>query len=821
MKITNSIYLKTVIGSLLALCVGNICADELDNAPYRDANLPVERRVADLLSRMTLEEKLAQLQAVWLKRQTLETEDGRFTDEKARDVLGLGIGQVARPSENKHPASPNKTARQTAEFVNATQRWLLENTRLGIPAIFHEEALHGHAGRDATSFPQAIALASTWNPDLLRKVYSATAAEVRRRGGTQVLTPVLDVGRDPRWGRIEETPGEDPYLAAAFGVAAIHGFQGDNHGVIPADKVIATLKHLAGHGEPVGGLNTAPAPVGERLLREVFLFPFEAAVKVAGARSVMPSYNEIDGIPSHANSQLLDEILRDEWGFKGVVVSDYFAIGELAARHKLFADKAGAAEAALEAGVDVEMPDGDTFAHLADLVKSGRVKQETLDAAVARVLHEKFILGLFENPYVELEGLEEFIGNAEHRSLAQQAAEQAMVLLKNDGGLLPLDKSKVKSLALIGPHVDETLLGGYSDVPARTVTILDGLRAYLGDEVKIRHEKGTLLTIDHWKPGADSVAANSRSKERWHTDKVVVATAGDTKGLIAKAVKAAKKSDVAVVVVGDNEATSREAWAESHLGDRTSIGLFGDQKQLVEAVLATGTPTVVLLINGRPLAITDLADKAPAIIEGWYLGQETGHAVARVLFGDVNPSGKMPVSVPRSAGHIPAYYNHKPTAKRGYAFDETGPLFPFGHGLSYTTFTYKNLNIKNDSVHAGEKVTIAMDIKNTGNREGTEVVQLYINDVIASLTRPVKELKGFKRVSLKPGETARVSFELGVNQLGFYDRGMKYIVEPGEIKVMLGSSSEDIRLEGKFEIVGKTTDVSDAKEFLTPVSVSK
>ena len=810
-----------LITSLITLQFILFCSTTLAaGEPYRNAELPVEQRVADLLDRMTLEEKAAQLQAIWFKRQLLETEKGEFIEEQAEEVLGLGIGHVARPSENKHPVSPNKTPLAMARFVNDVQRWLLENTRLGIPAIFHEEALHGHAGRDATSFPQAIALASTWNPELLRDISSVTAAEVRRRGGTQVLSPVLDVARDPRWGRIEETLGEDPYLAAALGVEGVRGLQGDTNGIIPRDKVIATLKHLAGHGEPTGGLNTAPAPVGERTLREVFLFPFEAAIKIAGARGVMPSYNEIDGIPSHANSQLLKDILRDEWGFDGAVVSDYFAIAELEARHKLIDRKAGAAKLALEAGVDVEMPDGDAFAHLVDLVKSGRVKEQAIDEAVGRVLHEKFMLGLFEHPYVDLDGLEDFIGRKEHRALALQAAEQAMVLLKNEGDLLPLDKNKIKSLALIGPHVDETLLGGYSDVPKRTTSILQGLREYLGDEVKIRHEKGTLLTLNHWDPAPDSVAANSRSKERWHTDEVVLPSDKDTKGMIAKAVKAAKKSDVAVVVVGDNEATSREAWAESHLGDRTSIDLFGEQQQLVEAVLATGTPTVVLLINGRPLAITDLAEQAPAIIEGWYLGQETGHAVARVLFGEVNPSGKLPVSVPRSVGHIPAYYNHKPTAKRGYAFDETGPLYPFGHGLSYTTFSYQNLTIDKNTAGAGEKVTITMDVKNSGSRAGTEVVQLYINDVVASLTRPVKELKGFKRISLDAGETARVSFDLGINQLGFYNRDMKYIVEPGEIKIMLGSSSDDIRLEGKFEISGKTTDVSDAKEFLTPVSVS-
>ncbi len=792
-----------------------------DQPIYKDPSKPVDARVNDLIARMTLEEKVAQLQAVWLKRQELETDAGVFTPAEAKDILGLGIGQIARPAENKAPVSPNKTPEQTIAFVNAAQRWLIENTRLGIPAIFHEEALHGHAGLNATSFPQAIAMASTWDPQLVENIYKVSAQEIRRRGGTQALTPILDVARDPRWGRIEETMGEDPYLVAALGVAGVKGFQGGELGRIGPDRVIATLKHLAGHGEPVGGLNTAPAPVGERLLREVFLFPFEAAVKLGGARSVMASYNEIDGVPSHANGKLLNDILRGEWGFEGALVSDYFAIKELVSRHQLSDNLADAAMLALNAGVDVEMPDGETFPLLVQAVRDGKLDEAVIDQAVARVLHEKFLLGLFENPYTDPAGAEDFIGNDHHRQLAQQAAEKAMVLLKNDNNLLPLDSRKVKSIALIGPHVDEVLLGGYSDVPKHAVSILQGLQEYLGEGIKIRHEKGTLLTMNTWNPGADSVAANSLSKERWHTDEVVLATPKDTAGMIKKAVAAAKKSDVAIVVVGDNEATSREAWAETHLGDRTSLELVGEQQALVDAVLATGKPTVVLLINGRPLSISKIAREAPAIIEGWYLGQETGHAVARILFGDVNPGGKLPVSIPRSVGHIPAYYNHKPSAKRGYAFTETSALYPFGHGLSYTQFTYSDLKINKASVKAGDVVDISLTLTNTGARDGDEVVQLYIRDPIASLTRPVKELKGFQRVYVKAKDSVKVTFSLAVNQLGFYDQQMRYIVEPGKIDLMLGSSSADIRLNGEFNIVGKTVDVSSDKVYLSASKVSR
>ena len=449
-----------------AISLGSFAASSLANDAmepiYKDPAQPIEARVEDLLKRMSLEEKVAQLQTVWEQRQALETDEGVFSDAHAARILGLGIGQVARPTENKAPLSPNKSPEKTVAFVNAVQKWLLENTRWAIPAIFHEEALHGHAAPGATSFPQAIALASTWDPALVQEVYSITAAEVRRRGAQQALTPILDVARDPRWGRFEETMGEDPYLVAAMGVAAVRGFQGDGPG-IPKDKVIATLKHLAGHGEPRGGLNIAPTPVGDRELREVFLFPFEAAVKVAGARSVMASYNEIDGIPSHSNKTLLQDILRNEWHFDGVVVSDYFAIRELLSRHHITDSKAGAAKIALEAGVDVEMPDGDAYRHLVELVKSGQVTIDTVDTVVKRILHEKFMLGLFEDPYVEPRGVEEFVGREEHRGVAQRAAEKAMVLLKNDDDLLPFDASEIGSIAVIGPHADDYAINVHFD----------------------------------------------------------------------------------------------------------------------------------------------------------------------------------------------------------------------------------------------------------------------------------------------------------------------------------------------------------------------
>lgn len=814
LQTTNSVR---SIFALASLCLSVLLFSipmQADEFPYKNKNLPIDQRVADLIKRMTLEEKVAQLQTIWVKRQELETETGEFTATKAQEILGSGIGQVARPAENKLPKTPNKTPLQTVTFTNAIQKWLIENTRLGIPAIFHEEALHGHAGRDATSFPQAIAIASTWDSQLVHDLYTIAAKEIRARGAHQALTPILDVARDPRWGRIEETMGEDPYLITEMGVASVRGFQGDGDKVSP-DRVIATLKHLAGHGEPTGGLNIAPTPIGERGLREIFLPPFEAAVRLAKARSVMASYNEIDGIPSHSNVDLLQNILRGEWGFDGVVVSDYYAITELISRHNLTDDRAEAALMALSAGVDVETPDGDAYTHLVKLVKDEKLDEKILDKSVARVLREKFLLGLFDNLYTDPDGIAEFIGNKQHRALAQTVAEKAMVLLKNENNILPLDKKSLKSIALIGPHADEALLGGYSDVPRQTVSILQGLKEYLGDKIIINHEKGTLLTIEKWQKGNDSIAAKTLAKERWFTDEVVLATPEDTKGMIDKAVAAAKKSDIAIVVVGDNEATSREGWAESHLGDRASLDLLGEQQALVDAVLATGKPTVVLLIGGRPLAITKIAEKATAIIQGWYLGQEAGYAVARVLFGDVSPGGKLPVSIPRSVGHIPAYYNYKPSAKRGYAFDNTSALYPFGYGLSYTSFSYQDLKISKSQLKANEQVDISVKIINTGSHAGDEVVQLYVNDPVASVTQPVKQLKGFKRVSLARGQSAQVTFTLSANQLGFYDREMNFILEPGKIKLMIGSSSQDIKLNSGIEIVGKPQDVSSHKVYLT------
>ncbi|QHJ12926.1 Beta-glucosidase BoGH3B [Paraglaciecola mesophila] len=797
--------------SVLAVGFASLAFNSLAAGDYQDASLPTEQRVSNLLKQMTLQEKVAQLQTVWHEGRELKGPKGALKTDMAEKILPLGIGHIARPSEDLSPV-------ESVKYTNAIQKWLIDNTRLSIPAIFHEEALHGHAASEATSFPQAIAMASTWDPQLIHDIYQASAEEVRARGGNQALTPILDVARDPRWGRIEETMGEDPYLIGELGVSAVKGFQGDEQN-IPENRVMATLKHLAGHGQPTGGLNIAPAPIGERALREVFLFPFEAAVKLAHVGSVMASYNEIDGIPSHANKMLLTDILRDEWGFDGLLVSDYYAIKELITRHGLAGSSENAAIMALNAGVDVEMPDRDVFPLLEKLVNDEKVSMQKIDTAVARILREKFKLGLFENPYTDENAVDAIVGSQAHRDLAQVTAEKAMVLLKNDG-VLPLDKTKVQSVAVIGPHADETLLGGYSDIPRQTVTILDGLRNKLGKNAKVEFSRGALITEDIQDPSPASVTAQSYSKERWNKENMKLADLSNAQALIDDAVALAKRSDVAVVVVGSNEGSSREAWAENHLGDRDSLNLLGEQHALVEAVLATGTPTVLILSNGRPLTLGNLYQDAPAIIEAWYLGQETGSAVANVLFGDVNPSGKLPLSLPKTVGQLPVFYNHKPSAKRGYIFGETAPAFAFGHGLSYTTFKYSDLSVDASNAKANGTVIASFTLTNNGDVDGEEVAQLYIRDVFSSVTRPVKELKGFKRVALKAGESKKVTFELPVNLLAFYDAQMRFVVEPGEIKLMIGSASDDIRLDESFEVVGDVSEIPQAqKAYLTNVSV--
>jgi beta-glucosidase len=727
---------------------------------------------------MTLEEKAEQMLCVWQeKAQKLVDAEGNFDLAKAQVAFKerRAPGQIGRPSD----AGGGKSARGMAELTNAIQKFFLERTRLGIPVVFHEECLHGHAAPEGTSFPQPIALGATFNPGLVEKLFSMAALEARLRGTHQALTPVVDVAREPRWGRVEETYGEDPFLVSRLGIAAVRGFQGD---ATFRDKkhVIATLKHFVGHAQPESGMNCAPADVSMRTLREVFLFTFREALSKGGAISVMASYNEVDGVPSHANKWLLRDVLRKEWGFKGYIVSDYYAIWELNDRpdthgHFVAKDKKEAAALAVKAGVNIELPDPDCYLHLVELVREGTLQESELDELIAPMLHWKFEMGLFDDPYVDPAEAERVVGCEAHNRLALDAANEAITLLKNENGLAPLDPSKIKTLAVIGPNANRSLLGGYSGVPKYSVTVLDGIKEKLGNRVNVLYSEGCKITVGG----------------SWNQDEVTASDPAEDAKAIAEAVEVAKKADVIVLAIGGNEQTSREAWSLVHMGDRTSLDLVGRQEELVRRIVALGKPVVVFLFNGRPISINYVSQNVPVIYECFYLGQETGRAVADVLFGDVNPGGKLPITIPRSVGHLPAFYNHKPSARRGYLFDDVSPLFAFGYGLSYTTFKLGNPRLAADKIARDGSTQLLVDVTNTGQREGAEVVQMYIRDLVSSVTRPVKELKGFRKVWLKPGETATVALEITPDLLSFYDLNMEYVVEPGDFEIMAGTSSRN------------------------------
>jgi beta-glucosidase len=734
---------------------------------YRDPHLTVDERVADLLPRLTLEEKVQQISGGWESQIEVVDPTGTFTTESARTAL--------LQSQNPEIPFPVK---QSAILRNAIQRYLLEKSRLGIPALFMGEGLHGFMEDGSTSFPQVIGLASTWDPALIHQVFTAVGDEAGSRGADQVFSPVLDIARDPRWGRTEETYGEDPYLVSRMGVAAIEGLQGNSF-FIGRHHVMATAKHFAVHGQPEGGTNTAPANYSERIIRENFLVPFQAAVQEAQVGSVMASYNEIDGVPSHINHWLLDRVLRQEWGFRGYITSDGDGIQMLADTHKVAYDNADAARQAISAGVDYDLSDGSAFHTLIWQVKQGIVPESDLDRAVSHVLAAKFRLGLFEDPYVDPDYAEHTVNGPEHRELAEKTAEKVIVLLKNDKDLLPLDLSKLKTIAVIGPNAADVHLGGYARDPRTGVSILQGIRDYVGAKANVIYAQGTQITTapEGWRG--------------WYANDVKLADPQAQAAKIAEAVAAARKSDVAILVVGENESTNREAWSENHLGDRDSLDLLGAQNDLVKAVVETGKPVVVLLINGRPLSINYISEHVPAILEGWYLGEEGGTATARVLFGDVNPGGKLPITFPHSVGDLPDFYNHKPSDNRTYAFSTRKPLYPFGYGLSYTTFHFDNLRVEPKQIEPGGTAKISVDVTNTGPRAGDEVPQLYVHQQIASVTQPVMKLRGFQRITLQPGEKRTVQFTLTPDDLSMLNIDMHKVVERGTFDIMIGPSSAE------------------------------
>jgi beta-glucosidase len=724
--------------------------------PYQDPSLSVKRRVADLLARMTIEEKVAQLGSrppfimnwrEWMSY-TLEKKIARICAVSPGDAIGAGVGQLTLLLRDLPP----KTA---AAKANEFQRYARENTRLGIPPIIHDEGLHGLVCNDATSFPQAIAMASSWHPELLEEAATAIGKEARARGIRQLLSPTINIARDPRCGRTEETYGEDPYLTSRMAVAFVRGVQ--------SQGVVTTPKHYAANFVGDGGRDSNAVHFSERLLREIYFPAFEASVREGGALSIMAAYNSLDGVPCSCNHWLLTEVLRDEWGFEGYVVSDYWSVIHIMTKHAVAADKQEVAKKAVEAGLEVELPVTDCYGEpLLQGLEQGAISAEAVDEAVRRVLAIKFRLGLFDEPFVDEEQAEAICYNSEHRALALQMAREGIVLLKNDEATLPLAK-EVKSIAVIGPQADEPRLGGYSwdgYAHGRIITPLQGIRERAGD-TEVHFAQGCTVT-------------------------------GDSQDGFAEALRAARQSQAAVLFVGN----SRETEGEQR--DRANLDLPGVQGELIEQVAATGVPTIVVLINGSAVTMLDWIDRVGAVVEAWYPGEAGGTAIAEVLFGDTNPSGKLPITFPRTVGQLPLYYNTKPSGRIDDYVDLSGePLFTFGHGLSYTTFAYRNLHIR---LERKKMVKVSLEVENTGEHAGDEVVQLYIHDVVASVARPVKELKDFKRISLQPHETKTVTFEIPVQQLGLYDASMQYTVEPGEFEIVIGSSSEDIRLTGRLEI---------------------
>jgi beta-glucosidase len=783
--------------------------------PYRDPAHPIDRRVDDLLARMTLDEKLAQLGCVW---STQLVADDRFSPARAGELLAHGTGHITRIG-----AATGLRPAESAAFANEIQRFLIEQTRLGIPAIIHEESVAGLTARDATQFPHAIGLASTWNPALLEALGRVIRAQMLAVGARQTLAPVLDIARDPRWGRTEETYGEDPYLASRLGVAYVRGVQGDDlrHGVA------ATGKHFIGYGFSEGGMNHAPVHLGARELREVYARPFEAAIREAGLASMMNAYNEVDGLPCAGAAAILDELLRGALGFDGVVVADYYAVVLLYTFHHVAADRGAAARQALTAGLDVELPQLDCYgAPLRDEVRRRGVALALVDRSVRRLLRLKFALGLFEEPYVDAAAAARVYQTPEQRALARRIAQESIVLLKNAGDLLPLDPN-VARLAVIGPCADDVRLlqGDYSYPTHLEIIYKHFTRQHAADATDILPAAEAVA----FHPGPYFVPmvsplAGIRAAVSPHTTVVYAKgceiDGSDTSG-IAAAVEAARRADVAIVAVGGKSGLMPDC-TSGEFRDASNLGLTGVQQQLVEAVVATGTPTVVVLINGRVFALPWIAEYVPAVVEAWLPGEEGGNAIADVLFGAVNPAGRLPVSMPRAVGQVPVYYNHKSGGGRSQMLGDytdlaATPLFPFGHGLSYTRFEYADLAVTPSHPTPTTALHIALRVANCGARAGDEVVQLYVRDVVASVTRPVKQLAGFVRLHLQPGESRRVRFILDPSQLAFFDADMHFIVEPGAFHLAVGSSADDVRVETTVTLAGTVRALSTAE--LVPTRV--
>jgi beta-glucosidase len=768
----------------------------------------IERRTQTLVSQMTLDEKLAQIGSCWMWELQV---NGQLDNAILAAKLKHGIGQITRLA-----GSSTLDPLNAAIASNHLQRFLLEQTRLAIPAIIHEECCAGAMMLGGTLFPQMLGVASTFQPELAEELTTVIRRQLLAIGARQGLAPVLDVGRDPRWGRIEETFGEDPTLVAHFGMAYIRGLQSESL----AQGVMATGKHFIGHSLSQGGLNCAPVHVGMRELHDVYLAPFQAAIRDAKLASIMNAYPDLDGDVVAASRRILTDLLRGELGFDGVVVSDYEAVLMLNNFHKIATSESCAAALALNAGIDVELPSTVCYGEpLKSALDSGDINLELVDLAVERHLRKKFELGLFENPYVEAGKVLEVFETDEQRLLARRIARQSMVLLQNDG-CLPLKKT-IRTLAVIGPNADD-----------RRSQQADYSYAAMRQLMQLKNpENSTFLDIDAavWEQHAiqlstilDGIRAAVSANTKVLYARGCETLGSDTEGF-AEAVKAAQEAEAVVLVLGDRSGLTPDC-TTGETRDSADLKLPGVQEQLVQAVLAVGKPVAVVLITGRPYVLSALSERANAILEAWLPGEEGGPAVADVLFGDVSPGGKLPVTFPRSAGQLPIYYNAKSTGKRShwygdYVSEKVTPLYPFGHGLSYASFVYRDLTISSEKVTAGESVEISLSVQNSGDVAADEVVQLYIRDEYASTPRPALELKGYVRVPFQPGETRRLTFHLPVNQLAFYNNDLELVLEPGSIDVLLGSSSEDIRLRGRFEIAGASKMPVDRRVFVCPVTV--
>jgi len=786
-------------------------------ARFRDAALPLEERVEDLLGQMSLDEKLAQLGCLW---STQLVQNDRFDPDFAASKMPHGIGQVTRIG-----ASTGLRPRESAALMNAIQRVAIERTRLGIPLFVHEESVSGLCARDATVFPHGIGLAASWDPALVEQVAGVIRQQMLAVGARLGLAPVLDVARDPRWGRVEESYGEDPLLSGTLGVAYVRGLQTDDL----RRGVAATGKHFLGYAMSEGGRNWNPVQLGPRELREVYAEPFAAAIRDAGLATVMNSYASIDGVPVAGSAAILSGLLRDELGFQGAVVADYWSIPQLVRFHRVAADKGAAAVLALAAGLDMELPNFDYYdAPLRAEVEAGRLPIEVVDTAVGRVLRLKFQLGLFEQPYVDVEAVEAQFQTPDQRALARRAAAESVVLLQNDG-VLPLGP-QLRRIAVLGPGADDPrLLQGDYHYPAHQeaiylkepqagenligaedftpqaggafavgpyytphVTPLAGLRAALGDSVEIAYAKGCEVL-------------------------------GDDRSGFAAAVEAARSADAAVVVVGGKSGLHRPATVGEG-NDATDLELTGVQAELVEAVAATGTPLVVVVLSGRVHTLARVAARANALVYLFPPGEEGGSGLADVLTGAVSPSGRLPVSLPRSAGQIPVHTSYRaggrvPMFFGDYTDSPAAPLFTFGHGLSYTSFAYEGFTARGGST--SEPVELALTVRNTGGRAGDEVVQLYVRDEVASVARPDQQLVGFARVPLEPGQARRLAFTVHPSRLAFYDPQMRFVTEPGAFTFSVGASSADIRATATLELSGATAEYRQREVVATQVSVEQ